>query len=971
MPRAAPHSSASILSPQMPELSRPELSRRAVHILKMLKAAHQTADNDNQLSAAILTVMKDALAEGRTKARHGLETRKLKGAQCAESLAVLHDDLLRGLARFIETQILRLANPTEAEKVTLIAVGGYGRGRLAPASDIDILFLLPYKRNAACERFIEYMLYILWDMGLKVGHATRSINDCIAAAKADMTIRTALLESRLIYGSPALYEAFRDDFYSKIVRGTAREFVAAKLKERDVRHERAGRSRYLVEPNLKEGKGGLRDLNTLFWIARYSYQIESLDKLIALKLLTREELSLFRRCDRFLWEVRCHLHFLTGRAEERLSFDVQKPLAARFATHDSAGMKSVEKFMRQYFLVAKNVGDLTAIFCASLEENQKKARLKVRLPRLFQRQKQVAGFAITGGRLAQVRSDCFVRNPINLIRVFHLADKFRLDIHPHTLREITRHAKAIDANLRNDKEANQLFLEILTSRKNPERSLRRMNEAGVLGRFIPDFGKIVALMQFNMYHHYTADEHLLRAIGLLHEVENGAQPALIAAHPLAHELLRENKVNRRVLYLALLLHDIAKGRPEDHSIAGARIAKRLAPRLGLSKQETALTQWLVRQHLLMSDVAQRRDLTDPRTVEDFASAVQSQMRLDHLLVLTEIDIKAVGPGVFNSWKSQLLRELYYETQVLLSGHDLSVYRDERINAAQQNLLHQLGQYPTHEWTSGKLQRHLNRMSDAYWLSFTARAQLRHLRLIEQIEHGEGGDKAAPIIDFADDDLRGCSEVTLIGRDHAGLFARLTAACALVGLNILDAQITTTDDGLAVDGLKVQVRARSPAPLSGATAKRLKAAIEDFLRGEIVSPDQLPTRLLPKREEAFDVMASVDIDNNLSDSASVIEVSALDRPGLLYALADCLFAENVSVKAARIATFGERVKDVFYVTDLDGHKITQLRRKNKLKAALEKLIDDPKSPTEPPTEPSPKPQPQRTQSHAQSKMAEVL
>ena len=926
------------------------LSRRAVRILKMLQAAWAAAPqrdpNDGHARAAILAVMKDNLDAGRTTARLGLEARKLRGARCAESLALLHDDLLQALARFIETEILRLANPTEAEKVTLVAVGGYGRGRLAPASDIDILFLLPYKRNAACESFVEYMLYILWDMGLKVGHATRSVSDCISVAKTDMTIRTALLESRLIYGSPALYENFRDNFYTKIVRGTAREFVAAKLEERDVRHERAGRSRYLVEPNLKEGKGGLRDLNTLFWIARYSYQVENLDKLVALKLLTREELALFRRCDRFLWEVRCHLHFLTGRAEERLSFDVQKSLAARFATIGSAGMKSVEKFMRQYFLVAKNVGDLTAIFCATLEENQKKMRTKVRLPRLFQRQKQVAGFAIMAGRLSMARANCFERNPINLIRVFHLADKFRLDIHPHTLREITRCAKMIDTALRNDPEANQLFLEILTSRKTPERTLRRMNEAGVLGRFIPDFGKIVALMQFNMYHHYTADEHLLRAIGLLHEVENGTDNAATQAqnqHPLAYQLLQENKVNRRVLYLALLLHDIAKGRPQDHSIAGAHIAKKLAPRLGLSDAETALTQWLVREHLLMSDVAQRRDLTDPRTVEDFANAVQSQTRLNHLLVLTEIDIKAVGPGVFNSWKSQLLRELYYETQRLLNGHDLSAYRDERVKIAQQNFVHQLEQLPPknmgkkklHRHLHRHLQRHLQRMSKAYWLSFTTQSQLRHVNLIDE------ADKKGRAIDFANDDLRGCSEVTLVTQDHAGLFARLTGACAMAGLNILDAHITTTDDGLAVDGVRVQVPNRAVA-LQANAIKRLKRAIEKFLSGEIVPPDQLPTRLLAKREAAFDVVTRVDIDNNLSDNASVIEVSVRDRPGLLYALAHTLFSEKISVKAARIATFGERVKDVFYVTDLSGKKIIRTAHKDKLKAALKKAVDEPAS-----------------------------
>ncbi len=895
-------------------------------ILAALRDAWATTDNETQGRAAVLAVLRQKLTEGRAEARRGLETGKLRGAACAEKLARLQDDVLVALAGFVEHDVLRLANPTDAESVTLVAVGGYGRGRLAPESDIDILFLLPYKRNATCESFIEYVLYMLWDMGLKVGHATRSISECLREAKADMTVRTAMLESRLIYGSATLYEAFREAFYGKIVKGTARTFVAAKLEERDERHERTGRSRYLVEPNLKEGKGGLRDLNTLFWIARYSYQIEELDELVTLNALTSDELALFRNCDRFLWEVRCHLHFLTGRAEERLSFDVQQSLAERFATSASAGMKSVEKFMRRYFLVAKNVGDLTAIFCATLEESQKKARARVRLPSLFRRQKQVAGFTIAASRLSMTRADCFTRDPVNLIRVFHLADTHRLDIHPHTLREITRAAKLVNADLRANKVANHLFLEILTSRKEPERTLRRMNEAGLLGRFIPDFGRIVALMQFNMYHHYTADEHLLRAIGLLREVENGA---LADEHKLAHELLSSRRVNRRVLYLATLLHDIAKGRPEDHSIAGARIAKKLAPRLGFDAAETALCEWLVREHLLMSDVAQRRDLTDPRTIENFADEVQTMERLEHLLVLTEIDIKAVGPGVFNSWKAQLLRELFHETQRLLSGHDGAAYRGGRVAAAQLAF----EQAFDGNWSEKKMLHHRRRMGEAYWLSFTTESQLRHVKLMKTAE------KAPMVIDVVADDWRGCSEITLVGQDHAGLFARLTGACAVAGLTILEAHIITTRDGLAIDGLRVQ-RPGQQKPLEAAQVKRLTETIKDVLADRMIVSEHLRDRRPPPRMAAFDIIASVQIDNDLSDAASLIEVSALDRPGLLYALAHTLLQQNVTVTAARIATFGERAMDVFYVTDLTGGKIHAPARKAKLKAALQAAIDDP-------------------------------
>ena len=924
-----------------PLRAAPRITQAQRDLLAALRTAKAQAARESDVRAGVLQVLRAFLDDGRQTARTHLEAKKFKGARCAEFISALQDDLLAALAEFVETDILYLANPTDAEKVTMVAVGGYGRGRLAPGSDIDLLFLLPYKRTAASESFVEYILYMLWDLGLKVGHATRSINDCVVQAQRDMTVRTAMLENRFLWGARPLYDDFRAAFQSKVMRGTAREFVVAKLAERDARHERSGRSRYLVEPSLKEGKGGLRDLNTLFWIARYSYQIEQLDDLVGLNVLTRDELKLFRKCDAFLWEVRCHLHFLTGRAEERLSFDVQKPLAAFFYAEakkakdgdEKAGMKPVEKFMRRYFLVAKNIGDLTAIFCASLEEAQTKPRALRRLPALFRRQKQVSGFTLGAGRLTMARPDVFDKDPVNLIRVFHLADRYGLNIHPDTLRTITQSTALIGSALRADAQANRLFLEILTSKKDPERSLRRMNEAGVLGRFLPDFGRIVALMQFNMYHHYTADEHLLRAIGLLREIESGAAAD---AHRRAHQLLSAGRINRKVIYLAVLLHDIAKGRPEDHSIAGARIARKLGPRLGFSPAETALTEWLVNEHLVMSDVAQRRDLSDPRTIADFAAAVQSQERLDHLFVLTEVDIKAVGPGVFNGFKAQLLNELYGETEAVFRSVTALVDRDERVKGAQQAFVGALSL----DWKKAKINRYLARHGDAYWLSFPTEVQTHHAELIDAMG-------ARPLqLDIAADAVRDCSEVTVICQDHPGLFARLSGACALAGLSILDARITTTNDGLAIDTLHVHCPAAGRGPLDDARVERVRHTIEDVLAGAVIVPEQMEAMTPPRHIEAFDLTPQVNIDNELSDKATVIEVSGLDRPGLLYALVRQLFNLNVSVQAARVATFGERAVDVFYVTGLTGDKITRSDKKKQLRTELRAVMDNPVAASQP-------------------------
>ncbi|HCD16003.1 MAG TPA: [protein-PII] uridylyltransferase [Rhodobiaceae bacterium] len=906
-----------------------KLSRRETFLADMRAAAAAHRGHDAQMRAAVLDVLKDILHTGRNEAREKLEANRLKGARCAEFLSDLQDDIMRALSDFVTRDMLRLSNPTDAETVTVLAVGGYGRGRLAPGSDIDLLFLLPYKRNATSESFVEHILYFLWDLGLKVGHATRTVKDCMSQAQADYTVRTTMLENRFLSGAPALHEEFIAAFQKQVMRGTARQFVEAKLTERDERHIRAGQSRYLVEPNIKESKGGLRDLNTLFWIARYCYQIDALEELIELKILTADELRLFRKCDAFLWEVRCHLHFLTGRAEERLSFDVQKNLAERFNTAGSAGMKSVEKFMRRYFLVAKNVGDLTAIFCASLEEQQKKPRARARLPALFQRQKQVHGFKLGSGRLTMARADCFRADPVNLIRVFHLADRFRLDIHPDTLREITRSLALIGPDLRADRQANDLFLEILTSRRAPERTLRRMNEAGVLGRFVPDFGRIVAMMQFNMYHHYTADEHLLRAIGLLSEVEQGK---VSDEHPIACDLLNAGEINRRVIYLAVLLHDIAKGRPEDHSIAGARIARRLGPRLGFTEAETRLTEWLVREHLVMSDVAQRRDLSDPRTIQDFANTVQTNERLKHLLVLTEVDIKAVGPGVWNGWKAKLISELYFETQALLVGSGDIVNRAERVAAAQSAFSLALPE----DWTPRRLSAYMRLHSHAYWLNFPTDVQVHHAALIEK-------SKTQPlIIDARPDPARACAEITVICDDDAGLFARLSGACARAGMDILDARISTTTSGLAVDVLHVQEAGHAAAPDAARTqrlCKIMRAALEGSVN--LAHPSRAEISEKTRRTlKTFDLETQINFDNQASEQASVIEISALDRPGLLFDLARALYQCNVSITAARVATFGERASDVFYVQDLLGEKLQSSARISRIRHALTNAIHAP-------------------------------
>src|SRR5579885_1476576 len=505
------------------------------------------AGRERELRAAVAQRLKATLNEARARAE-ALLLKDRHGRRCAERLCQMHDDIIRVLFDFTGTVLYPPRVLSEAERMAVVATGGYGRGLLAPGSDIDLLFLLPYKQTAWGESVAEALLYCLWDMGLKVGHATRSVNDCIRQAKADMTIRTALLESRYLFGEKKLFDELTQRFDKEVAQGTAPEFVAAKLAEREERHRCAGQSRYLVEPNVKDGKGGLRDLHTLFWIAKYVYRVREPIELIKCGVFDKQEYQLFRRCEDFLWSVRCHMHFLTGRAEERLSFDIQREIAQRLGYTAHPGLSEVERFMKHYFLIAKDVGDLTAILCAELEDSHAKSvpvlsRLMARFrPVRRARLSEGDDFIVDKNRIRLAGSQVFKRDPVNLIRIFYLAQKHNLAFHPDAMRAMTRSLDLIDARLRENEEANRLFLDILTSPNDPETVLRRMNEAGVLGKFVPAFGKIVAMMQFNMYHHYTVDEHLLRCIGALQEIERGGSADTMLANELMRTIVPEHQI---------------------------------------------------------------------------------------------------------------------------------------------------------------------------------------------------------------------------------------------------------------------------------------------------------------------------------------------------------------------------------------------------------------------------------------------
>ncbi len=898
-------------------------------ILAALSALHAAAGNAEVAHFDVVGIFREALTEARAKVRHNLEEGG-DGMHCARHLSEIQDELVRTLYAYV-ARLVHPAPEQEDQRLVIAAVGGYGRGTLAPGSDIDLLFLLPSKEDSWPLKVVEAMLYTLWDLRLKVGHSTRSIEECLRYAREDMTIRTALLEARPIVGDNALFEALRERFDREVVSHTPAEFVAAKLAERDQRISKVGRSRYLVEPNVKDGKGGLRDLNTLFWIAKYVYRVHEASELVQAGLFSRKEYRLFCRCEDFLWRVRCHLHFVTGRAEERLSFDLQRILAERLGYADRAGLYGVERFMKQYFLVAKEVGDLTAIVCAALEERQAKPSpmLDRFFGRVWRRRETLANrdFMVENARITVADPATFARDPVNLIRLFATADESGLAIHPDAMRLVTLSLTKIDAKMRADPEANRLFLSILTSRNSPEIVLRLMNQAGVLGRFIPEFGRIVALMQFNMYHSYTVDEHLLRVVGILADIETGRSAI---EHPIAQEIL-PTIADRTVLYLALFLHDIAKGRTEDHSRAGMAVARKLCPRFGLDAARTEEVAWLIEQHLVMSDTAQRRDLSDRRTIETFARLVGTTDRLAMLLVLTICDIRAVGPGVWNGWKAELLRTLYWETEHLLGNEDPAIARERRLALARDELRKALPKWSEHDFAA-----YAARHQAPYWLKVDLPHKIRHANILNMSEVEMPG----PVVDYVTEMSRGITELTVIAPDHPRLLATIAGACAAAAADIVDAQVFTTTDGLALDMIYV-TRALEHDEDELRRAGRIAMAIERALTGEVRIADIVAAKRSADRQtgDVFDVQPEIKIDNSLSSRFTVIEVAGLDRRGLLFNLTNILSQLDLNIGSAHIATFGEKAADVFYVTDFSGAKITDFGRKEAIGDALLKAFGE--------------------------------
>ncbi|SHK00801.1 UTP--GlnB (protein PII) uridylyltransferase, GlnD [Roseomonas rosea] len=845
------------------------------------------------------------------------ERESLPGLVAARALAAEMDGLIAAILRY---SLAATAGPGRPAGFALAATGGYGRGTLAPYSDIDLLFVSDTPLDAVGRRTVEFMLYLLWDLGVKVGHATRSIAECIEDAKSDTTVQTALLDARFLEGDATAYARFEEAYTAARQEWGLGQFLHAKQIERGLRHARYGDSPYLVEPHIKEGRGGLRDLQTMYWLTRYAFGVEKMWQLVGPDspgggLLTAQEARAFRRAWSFLWTVRFHLHYVTGRAEERLTFDLQPVVGARMGYTRHGKQDGVERFMKHLFLTAREVVRLKRLLEPAIE------RAALGMPALQPAPDEMmrkAGLTLADGKLLFAPDHDIAADPAVMLRIMRVARDRGLELHPLGLRALIRNARYA-TRLRGQAAANVLFLDILAGKQSAH-WLRALNEAGVLSSLIPEWARIVGLMQFDTYHVFTVEEHTIEAVGVLNALERGELDSIA---PVASELVGQLQ-SRRALYAAVLLHDIAKGRGGDHSELGAGIAQDLCPRLGLSPEETETVSWLVLNHLLVSQTAFKRDIDDPKTILDLAEVVQSPERLRLLLVLTVCDMRAVGPKVWNGWKATLLREIYWRVAEVLAGGLSVPERDVRVARAREAASAALEGRPQAE-----VEHFLGLGYPGYWLSFDPETHARHASMIREAE--ATGAPLTVRTEVLED--RAVTEVTVYTADHPGLFSQIAGALAVAGASIVDARIHTMTNGMALDTFWVQDAAGGALDAPHRLA-RLSVMVEQALSGRMRITDEISkVKREPARLRAVTVPPRVVIDNHASNTHTVIEVNARDRPGLLHDVTAAISAQGVQIASAHVTTYGVRAVDVFYVKDLFGLKVENERKLDGLRNAV--------------------------------------
>jgi [protein-PII] uridylyltransferase len=830
--------------------------------------------------------------------------------------------LVRDRARLVDTLVIEaweLHAGAIAEPLALVAVGGYGRGELLPCSDVDVMVLVPAGEHPAVVAALERFLTFLWDIGLETGHSVRTIDDCQREALADIGVATALIEARLLAGQASLFAAMRralapDRLWS------SRDFFDAKVAEQAERHHRFHDTAYNLEPNVKQSPGGLRDLQTIAWVAKRHFGAETLQELAGHGFLTPRELAQLEAAQAWLWRIRFALHLLTGRREDRLLFDHQLRLARMFGYEDATYTLAVEQFMQRYYRTAMFVSWLNELLLQHFREEILADRDAPTVPITHQFQER-------DDYLEATSPDAFARSPSALLELFLVLQQHpRLKgVRASTMRLVTESLWLIDEEFRQNPRNHRLFLEILRAPAGVTHELRRMNLYGVLGRYIPAFGRIVGRMQYDLFHAWTVDAHTLFVVSNLRR---------FALERYDHEFPKLAQIFRalpkpELAYLAAIFHDIAKGRGGDHSELGAVDAEAFCLEQGLSRYDARLVAWLVRHHLSLSVTAQKQDIADPQVVNAFARQVGDQVRLDYLYALTVADVRGTNPKLWNSWKATLFDELYERVkQALRRGLESPIDREQLIAETQAQARGLLSAARVPE---DALRRLWGSLTDAYFLRHSAPEIAWHTERLA----ARGPQDADAFVAVAGQPGRGGATVVLVytrGRSHA--FARATAALDQMGLSIQDARITPTADGGSLDNYLVLEDTGLPI-----TDRQRMAGIERRLRQALADESAAAppvTRRMPRQARMFTTATQVNFSDDAENGRTILEVVAGDRPGLLSEIGKVLWNQHVELHGAKIMTVGERAEDVFYVTDEAGRPLEDARRAT-LATALQQAL----------------------------------
>jgi [protein-PII] uridylyltransferase len=877
-------------------------------------------ERDLRRADSPLEVFRSALRTGRTRLQEGYMAAPRRASQIVDFHAWLVDELL--------TRAWRHHFAAQPQKIpmALVAVGGYGRGELHPASDVDILILLKRGSSKAAP-YIEVFVRFLWDMGLEIGHSVRSIRECVREAKGDVTIATNLMETRLLAGDAAVFNKLRKLTDTRKI-WPSEKFFAAKRLEQAERHLKFDDTAYNLEPNIKEGPGGLRDIQTISWVTQRHFDTQALHELVEREFLSELEYRALVRGRDLLWQIRCGLHYLSGRREERLLFDHQRSLAKLFGYRDRPGVLAVELFMKRYYRTIKELSLLNEILLQHFEE----AILTRGRPKIVPINRR---FQSHNGFLEVRNNRVFARTPFALLELFHLKQ-----LHPElkgvradTIRLVRANLRRINAGFRSDIACRSLFMEIMRSPIGITHELRRMNAYGVLGRYIPAFGRIVGQMQHDLFHVYTVDEHELFVVRNLRRMT-------IAQHrhelPLASSVI-QNVVKPERLYLAGLFHDIAKGRGGDHSILGEQDAEAFCQLHEMSEYDTRLVKWLVRYHLTMSETAQRQDILDPQVVRRFAEHVGDKEHLDNLYLLTVADMRGTSPKIWNPWRDRLLSLLYHSTlHELRVGVAKPLDLDARVKDLRTEVMRRL---TARGIARAVVEAHWARMDTEYFLRHDAESLAWHTQVITSAAASE-----LPLVAVRYHPEAGGTQILTYTPDRDGLFVNLTAGIDRLNLSIWDARIHTTRFGFGLDTFVVLDHAGKPI-----TDPEDLAKIQSAMREQLLNPQpgrDIVHAQLPRTLKHFPTKTQVAFASAPNGQTTIMEVTAQDRPGLLYQVALAFAACKVRLVTAKIATFGERAEDIFFIVTRDGQLVTDpVLQKSLTEEIVRRLDPESSEPTE--------------------------